>query len=235
MPRKRYKVIKEQKQRGAEWPVNLFDDVLTSEGEPSKEALTILSETGSFGTYAVACQLARLTSREELALSLYYRENQTYEEIGEIFGVTRQRVCDLVHSAIKKLKTPLPSTILRYGLMYYVRIVVEEEARAHALREFEKYKTEFLANFKNSTDDFDNIKHAIYAGMVQDVKGLGLSEKTENSLKSAGFSTVGDLVRLVQKQGYRAIGGIRGIGPVKADQIIRAVKLYADVDLTKLD
>jgi len=51
--------------------------------------------------------LLRLEQRDVLLLSLYYNEELTYVEIGEVLGVTASRVCQLHGRAIARLRAEL--------------------------------------------------------------------------------------------------------------------------------
>ena len=68
-------------------PVALFED---------KEAKEILSQA-----------IAKLGDRERTVLSLYYYENLTLAEIGEILGVTESRVCQIHTKAVLQLRSRL--------------------------------------------------------------------------------------------------------------------------------
>jgi RNA polymerase sigma factor for flagellar operon FliA len=52
----------------------------------------------------VSDEIARLPEREKLVVALYYYENLTLREIGEVLGVTESRVSQLHTKAILRLK-----------------------------------------------------------------------------------------------------------------------------------
>ena len=54
--------------------------------------------------------IARLPEREKLVVTLYYYEELTLREIGEVLGVTESRVSQLHTKAILRLKARLAST-----------------------------------------------------------------------------------------------------------------------------
>ena len=56
--------------------------------------------------------LSRLPERERLLLTLYYHENMTFGEIGEILKVSESRCCQLHAQAIMKLRNILTSNRL---------------------------------------------------------------------------------------------------------------------------
>jgi RNA polymerase sigma factor FliA len=53
--------------------------------------------------------IARLPEREKLVVALYYYENLTLREIGEVLGVTESRVSQLHTKAVLRLKSALQS------------------------------------------------------------------------------------------------------------------------------
>ena len=65
---------------------------------------------------ALADAIARLPEREKLVVTLYYYEELTLREIGEVLGVTESRVSQLHTKAILRLKARLAGTPSRAGL-----------------------------------------------------------------------------------------------------------------------
>jgi RNA polymerase sigma factor for flagellar operon FliA len=57
--------------------------------------------------------IARLPEREKLVVTLYYYEELTLREIGEVLGVTESRVSQLHTKAILRLKARLAATLVR--------------------------------------------------------------------------------------------------------------------------
>ena len=60
----------------------------------------------------VADAIARLPEREKLVIALYYYENLTLREIGEVLGVTESRVSQLHTKAVLRLKSRLQTDVL---------------------------------------------------------------------------------------------------------------------------
>ena len=65
---------------------------------------------------AIADAIARLPEREKLVVTLYYYEELTLREIGEVLGVTESRVSQLHTKAILRLKARLVGVQARAGL-----------------------------------------------------------------------------------------------------------------------
>ena len=59
----------------------------------------------------LADAIARLPEREKLVVALYYYENLTLREIGEVLGVTESRVSQLHTKAILRLKARLSGSV----------------------------------------------------------------------------------------------------------------------------
>ena len=55
----------------------------------------------------MADAIARLPEREKLVVALYYYENLTLREIGEVLGVTESRVSQLHTKAVLRLRSRL--------------------------------------------------------------------------------------------------------------------------------
>ncbi|HEV3227918.1 MAG TPA: RNA polymerase sigma factor WhiG [Solirubrobacteraceae bacterium] len=60
----------------------------------------------------IADSIARLPEREKLVVALYYYENLTLREIGEVLGVTESRVSQLHTKAVLRLRSKLQADIL---------------------------------------------------------------------------------------------------------------------------
>ena len=55
--------------------------------------------------------VARLPERERLILALYYEEELTYREIGEVLGVTESRICQILRGVQRDLREQLQATL----------------------------------------------------------------------------------------------------------------------------
>jgi RNA polymerase sigma factor for flagellar operon FliA len=58
----------------------------------------------------IADAISRLPEREKLVIALYYYENLTLREIGEVLGVTESRVSQLHTKAVLRLRSRLAPT-----------------------------------------------------------------------------------------------------------------------------
>jgi RNA polymerase sigma factor FliA len=89
-------------------PVALIDTLEDPLAEEPQAAMgqTVLRE-------ALGVAIARLPEREKLVVTLYYYEELTLREIGEVLGVTESRVSQLHTKAILRLKARLSASLVR--------------------------------------------------------------------------------------------------------------------------
>jgi RNA polymerase sigma factor for flagellar operon FliA len=78
-------------------------DTLPDQGAPDPQALVDQSELRD----RIADAIAALPEREKLVVALYYYENLTLREIGEVLGVTESRVSQLHTKAVLRLRSKL--------------------------------------------------------------------------------------------------------------------------------
>jgi RNA polymerase sigma factor for flagellar operon FliA len=88
--------------------VSLLD---TLEDDSISQPSEVLDETET--REALADAIARLPEREKLVVTLYYYEELTLREIGEVLGVTESRVSQLHTKAILRLKSRLAGASAR--------------------------------------------------------------------------------------------------------------------------
>ena len=89
-------------------PVALID---TLEDPLAEEPQAAMGQTAL--REALAEAIARLPEREKLVVTLYYYEELTLREIGEVLGVTESRVSQLHTKAILRLKARLSASLVR--------------------------------------------------------------------------------------------------------------------------
>ncbi|MDP2920958.1 MAG: FliA/WhiG family RNA polymerase sigma factor [Candidatus Omnitrophota bacterium] len=88
---------------GADTNIDVAADIPSPEDEVSKKELKAI----------LAALIDELPERERLVLDLYYCEELTMKEIGEVLKVNESRICQLHTKAMQRLKKP----IIKLGLM----------------------------------------------------------------------------------------------------------------------
>jgi RNA polymerase sigma factor for flagellar operon FliA len=82
-------------------------DTIPDAGAPDPEAIVDQGELRD----RIADAIAALPEREKLVVALYYYENLTLREIGEVLGVTESRVSQLHTKAVLRLRSKLASEL----------------------------------------------------------------------------------------------------------------------------
>ncbi len=81
--------------------LEMDDDTILPTGDESSPELSLSHRRA---TQRIRDGLAQLEQRDVLILNLYYTEELTYTEIGEVLDITRSRVCQLHGRAIARLR-----------------------------------------------------------------------------------------------------------------------------------
>jgi RNA polymerase sigma factor FliA len=84
-------------------------DTIEDESEPRPEAALGETEVRE----ALADAISRLPEREKVVITLYYYEELTLREIGEVLGVTESRISQLHTKAVLRLKARLAGVAAR--------------------------------------------------------------------------------------------------------------------------
>jgi RNA polymerase sigma factor for flagellar operon FliA len=90
--------------------ISLIDTIEDDSAQGPQDALSQTEMKEAIGE-----AIARLPEREKLVVTLYYYEELTLREIGEVLGVTESRVSQLHTKAILRLKARLSGTTARAG------------------------------------------------------------------------------------------------------------------------
>jgi len=88
--------------------VALIDTIEDTQGPEPQSAFAVTEARES-----IADAISRLPEREKLVITLYYYEDLTLREIGEVLGVTESRVSQLHTKAILRLKARLAGSTVR--------------------------------------------------------------------------------------------------------------------------
>ena len=205
-----------EKIKDLEYPYNLIYVVFEEEaGVIIENADTITDFAGS-----VEYVLCTLSERERKVLKHRFIELKTYEEIGNIFGVTRERIRQVEAKAIRKLRHPNRAKYFKYGVSgileniktgYYNQFV-DLESKLIELCKLNEVKANEVIH--------DNELRKKYA--PADIADMDLSVRSYNCLSRAGIKTVKQLAEL----SYYDLTNIRNLGKKCIEEIKERLKEY---------
>lgn len=178
------------------FPWNLAVDVYQVQSGDLAKKYEALAHVNSLGLVKA---LDTLTDRERRVLLRRYQECATYEQIGEEYSVTRERIRQIESRAIRKLRHPArrelyePVTREEYHQLrqdYWELMARYERVKEEALEEA-------MRNMYDAEGQIAAVKREITAQqMAMPITELELSVRSCNCLMRAGLKTVGDLVSM---------------------------------------
>ena len=84
------------------------ESVILADNAPDPNAVDPADEAARRDTIAsLVHEISRLPQRPRMVLALYYQDEMTFKEIGQVLGVTESRVCQIHTEAILALRTRL--------------------------------------------------------------------------------------------------------------------------------
>lgn len=214
------------------WPWNLVSDIVTRKYDyPSddKEAYQKAVKENQLFTAKLYVPgflevLEDLTDREQKVLRLRYEEGMTYEQTGNEFGVTRERIRQVEEKAMRKLRNPF------FAKQY---ILVDAKTTQDLKKENEdlmlqviclrdKLKKIYDAVGVNPDEAEKKAKEAVKPEPkhLPSIDEMELSVRSYNCLKRAGFNTIDQLKGKTSKDLMR----VRNLGRKSMIEVITKAK-----------
>lgn len=223
------KLLEAKSGEQADWPYNLLEEIFngwcfdtdsSTWKEPSEmEILTQGLTQDQMNGLSFAIET--LTDREQKCLLLYYREGWDLGRIGKEFGVTRERIRQVIAKAVRKLRHPTRS---KYVIKGY------QVASGNIFRnQMEKYQAEIDRAKRNADETIRNFRRVIKepeqaiseAIENTDIAELNLSVRSYNVLKRAGCRTIADVLMLPS---VKHLTQLRNMGRKSAEEVIERLR-----------
>lgn len=216
----------------APWPYNLLDEVF---GEVWTDLLTPMQQEGL--DYA----LGTLTDRERDMILLYYESGLPFNKIGEQCNLTTERVRQIIHKAIRKLRYPTRSKPIKLG---YDRAAHEPEiedwtARLNALqRQLEQREADLKAKEAFIEERSQRVARQAQELGVEtildpvvryantSIEELQLSVRAFNVLHKARINTVADVIKNAAR-----LSDLRNMGRGTLQEVVQKVFDFTGVNL----
>jgi hypothetical protein len=176
--------------------------------------------------------LGTLSEREQKVLAKRFQEVKTLEEVGNDFGVTRERIRQMEAKALRKLRHMSRQNFILHGYIGGAELK-ELKAREEQLDEREKeiekrekalqdilvrYKPKFDALKINIDMPLEMIQKNIERSAG--IETMDLSVRSYNCLKRLGVNTIMDLILLVEGNDYWDLAKARNLGRKSLREII---------------
>lgn len=207
----------------APWPYNLTDSVFC---EPVE---MILTEDHIAG---IEKAISTLTEKEQTVIHKRFEEGLSLDEVGEIFGLSRERIRQIEAKAVRKLRHPSRMQYIKYGkegkkldddLRRREKEIIERERK---LAVKEEQLTDALNTLSLIKDAYAAVEEpeAPETNLCDKMKigSLELTVRSYNCLKRANINTIGDLARCAESGG---LNHIRNLGRISVKEIL--TKLFA--------
>lgn len=157
-----------------------------------------------------------LSEREKKVISLRVLENKTLQEVGDVFGVTRERIRQLETKAFRKLRGPLHRRQIEEDV---INLSINSK-REDFFREWEEFyeKSKLLGDEMNERIEEDYLE-------ATSVRELSLSIRSFNALMRAGIKNLKDLSL------YGDIKKIRNLGSKSYQEVVdKALEYGLDLE-----
>ena len=178
------------------YPNNLIADI--NNISASKEEFTTDVERG------IEVAILTLTNREAEIIKQRYKENKTLKAIADYYGVTEERVRQILNKALRKLRHPNVIKYIELGLEGYID------------SQYTKGYNDGYAKGLNDAKNGDKATRNSDIFFQNKLESVELSVRAYNCLKQAGVNTIGDLLKF---DDIESICNIRNLGKKSAIEI----------------
>ena len=226
----------------APWPYNLLDCLVSSGHEMKAKTSFWTEQINADQEDGLNYAIDLLDERMAKLVRSYYEYNMTLEQCGEEFGLTRERVRQIIQKAILTLRHPSMLNYVLYGLHGNKRSQ-EYERKQKALERQEKILDQMeediirrktlldsIPSYSDSRQEkFTDQKIPSVEGMP--IESLQLSARAYNGLSRIGCSTIGDVCNVV-KSGK--LTSVRNLGKKSQREILDSIWAETGEDFRKM-
>ncbi len=196
-----------------DYPINLLNELADGEWD-----LDIPEDVCGTIDYL----LSRLSERQRSVIRMHFVDSLTYEEIGKVFNVTRERVRQIEAKTLRLLQHPSRLNYIKIGIAGYitqVRTQAAENAVSEQMRqmlETMKIAADRLSKITGDASIAKLEETALDTRRSYTLESLDLSVRAYTCLKRAGAETVGDILKL-------DLSKIRNLGDKSQAEVLRKI------------
>ena len=216
----------------APWPYNLLDDIVMPTYDHRKggdrnecwpDILTPDQESG------LKYLLSTLSDKEQAFIRGYYEEDKSLEEVGQGYGLTRERVRQVLAKSVRKLRHPARLKLIQYGLEGYEHMTANRKRREQLEaedRELDEMEQEIARRRAFLECSYPLPQKTDNTGATP-VDMLGLTVRSYNCLKRNNCNTLDDVCKAA-KDGE--LLKIRNLGRKSLAEILGVVREMSGED-----
>ena len=182
------------------WPENLMTEIGLSLVFPDTSLYHELNNDQLAGLIQV---IATLKENEQNVLRLRFKEHKTLQETADVFGLSKERICQILRKAVRKLKHPTRLVFYRDGYQATLDKQEKQKKDIRAVKDQEK-KMELLKD----------------VGIME----CGLSAGTRIALGIEGLQNLGDIAYIMKKNPLELVKS----GCLHDDLLLEVVKKLED-------
>lgn len=196
-----------------EYPYNLVSDVLDEE-----DAFVQTEDFKGSVEYA----LCLLSDRERKCIKLYYENRMSYRDIGKEYGVTQERIRQIIAKALRKLRHPERKKYIKDGVqgilsneaLKYAQITHEQNNDYKALAE---QVVKLLKVLGECPDNFEKVHMALAPKDPRTrLEDMDLSVRSCNCLKRHGITSMQEVYAL----GSEGLKRVRNLGRHSFSEVV---------------
>lgn len=190
------------------YPYNLLADVF------AQDISTLRPSLPADVAVAVEYVLSRLPDREREMMRCRYMERMTLQAIGEAFGLTTERVRQILADVRFKLRHPSRSSILRNGIAGTIELAKQQGYNAGYSKGCEDGYAKGFAAAKAELAGKKHVERPYDSWPIED---LDLSVRAYNCLARANIRTVKQISVMTYDELYR----LRNMGVQSLNEIVQ--------------
>ena len=206
------------KVKDLEYPLNLIYAIFDDEADGIIENADTISDFNGSVEYV----LHTLSERERTVLKYRFVDLMTYEEVGKLYNITRERIRQVEAKALRKLRHPSRAKYLKCGVSGII-----EDIRTDYFNKFADLENKLIELINLNTKTANGIVCGAeirrkYTPTDLKIEDMDLSVRAYNCLKRTGIDDLQQLAKL----SYDDLARIRNLGKKCVGEIIERLKEY---------
>ena len=190
-----------------DYPENLLSELFRDE-----DTAVVLPADFEISLEYTLWKLSKQHERGVEILLKRYRDKKSYEQIGNEYGVTRERVRQIVARMIRYLRHPSRLNIIRHGISGMIDI--------HGQEEYKKgYNLGYRDGYSSAKDEEVSYK-ATVERLNPNIEDMDLSVRSFNCLMRAGLKTANDIAKL----DFNQLSRIRNLGRKSLNEVVQRME-----------